>query len=78
MWTFSDIFKVREAALCNFEVQEKGISMTGRRTSQAATLGLILMGLMATPIWGQKFYLDDPLEAEPPPMAHTLIRACGV
>ena len=43
--------------------------MTGRRTSQAATLGLILMGMMATPIWGQKFYPDDPLEAEPPPLA---------
>ena len=24
---------------------------------------------MAAPIWGQKFYPDDPLEAEPPPMA---------
>ncbi len=27
------------------------------------------MGMLATPIWGQKFYPDDPLEAEPPPMA---------
>ncbi len=43
--------------------------MTGRRTSQAAALGLILMGTMVTTLWGQKFYPDDPLEAEPPPMA---------
>jgi len=43
--------------------------MTGSRTSQAAALGLILISVMATPIWGQKFYPDDPLEAEPPPMA---------
>ncbi len=43
--------------------------MTGRRKSQRAALGLILMALLATPIWGQKFYPDDPLEAEPPPMA---------
>ena len=43
--------------------------MTGRRTSQAAALGLILIGMMSTPIWAQKFYPDDPLEVEPPPMA---------
>ena len=43
--------------------------MRGRRTGQAAALGLILISVMATTIWGQKFYPDDPLEAEPPPMA---------
>jgi len=43
--------------------------MTGRRPSQAAALGLIFIGMMTTPIWAQKFYPDDPLEAEPPPMA---------
>ena len=43
--------------------------MTGRRTNQAAVLGLILINVMAAPIWGQKFYPDDPLEAEPPPLA---------
>ena len=43
--------------------------MTSRRTSQAAALGLILIGMMSTPIWAQKFYPDDPLAVEPPPMA---------
>ncbi len=43
--------------------------MTGRRTGQAGALGLILISVMATTLWGQKFYPDDPLEAEPPPMA---------
>ncbi len=43
--------------------------MRGRGKGQAAALGLILIGIMATPIWGQKFYPDDPLEAEPPPLA---------
>ena len=43
--------------------------MTGRRTNQAAVLGLILISAMATTLWGQKFYPDDPLEAEPTPMA---------
>ena len=43
--------------------------MTGSRTRQTAALGLILISVMATTLWGQKFYPDDPLEAEPPPMA---------
>ena len=43
--------------------------MRGRGKSQGITWGLILVGMIATPIWGQKFYPDDPLEAEPPPMA---------
>ena len=43
--------------------------MRGRGKSQGITWGLILVGMLATPIWAQKFYPDDPLEAEPPPMA---------
>ncbi len=43
--------------------------MRGRGKSQVITWGLILVGMLATPIWAQKFYPDDPLEAEPPPLA---------
>ena len=43
--------------------------MRGRGKSQGITWGLILVGMLATPIWAQKFYPDDPLEAEPPPLA---------
>ncbi|MCH8321403.1 MAG: hypothetical protein IH790_10685, partial [Acidobacteria bacterium] len=45
------------------------MTQTGRKKSRAAALSLLLVGMLAPPIWGQKFYPDDPLEAEPPPMA---------
>ena len=42
--------------------------MTRRRKSRAAFLGLILMGALTVSLWGQKFYPDDPLQKEPPPL----------
>ncbi|MEE8256263.1 MAG: hypothetical protein V3R60_00100 [Acidobacteriota bacterium] len=42
--------------------------MARRTKKQAAVLGLILMGALATPLWGQKFYPDDPIQKEPPPL----------
>jgi len=43
--------------------------MSGRRKSQAVAVSLIMVSVLTTTSWGQKFYPDDPLQAEPPPMA---------
>ena len=45
--------------------------MTGRRTSQAAASGLILIGMRSTLIWAQKFYPDDPAGSRATSHGHT-------